>query len=198
MGVSPRELATWIVAGMAAGLGAFWLRHRDDPGSLVDQVTDTVVELTTSDETRLSQLEPSTQGQVRLLIQELANQGIAVKVGQTLRTSAQEKDAIDSGHSAVKTVSWHQLGRAVDLYPIDPDTGAADLNGARDDLFQSMVSVARGLGFRSLAYEDDGVTRHYIQGSKGKIWDGGHLEWRAPYATIAEAVATEGPQYGLA
>jgi hypothetical protein len=121
-----------------------------------------------------------------------------VHVGQTLRSSAQEKDAIASGHSSsTLKVSWHQLGRAVDLYPIDPDTGVADTSGARDDLFQQMVATARTLGFRSLAYEDDGVTRHYIQGTKGPIWDGGHLEWRAPYSSISEAVAAEGADYGI-
>lgn len=189
-----------IAAGAAGGgLLAFWWLHKDQPGALVDQVIDSVVELTTSDEARLEQLQADAQAQVRALIQDLANQGISVKVGQTLRSSAQEKAEIALGHSAADLkISWHQLGRAVDLYPIDPTTGQPDMQGKRDDLFQAMVAAARARGFRSLAYESDGVTRHYIQGTKGKIWDGGHLEWRAPYSSIAEAVAAEGAAYGLA
>jgi hypothetical protein len=199
MELSARQWFILAASAIGGGLLAFWYEHKDDAGSLVDQVTDAIVDLTSSDESRLAEMQTDAQAQTRLLIQELANQGIAVKVGQTLRSSAAEKDAIASGHSAASLkVSWHQLGRAVDLYPIDPDTGSADLAGKRDDLFQQMVATARALGFRSLAYEDDGVTRHYIQGTKGAIWDGGHLEWRAPYGSISEAVAAEGAAYGLA
>jgi hypothetical protein len=197
--VQQRQLLIFGAAAVGGGLLAFWWLHRDEPGSLIDQVVDAVVELTSSDESRLEQLQPDTQDAVRQLIQQLANQGIRVKVGQTLRSSAAEKEAIASGHSSANLkVSWHQLGRAVDLYPINPDTGSADLDGVRDDLFHEMVATARAMGFRSLAYENDGVTRHYIQGTKGPIWDGGHLEWRAPYSSIAEAVAAEGAAYGLA
>jgi D-alanyl-D-alanine carboxypeptidase len=192
----------WLILGasvLGGGLVAFWIEHQDEPGTLVDKLTDALVELTSSDESRLEQLQPDTQTQVRALIQALANQGIDVHVGSTLRSSAAEKAAIASGHSSASLkVSWHQLGRAVDLYPIDPDTGKPDLNGKRDDLFQAMVATARAMGFRSLAYEDDGVTRHYIQTVDGPTWDGGHLEWRAPYASITEAVAAEGAAYGLA
>jgi hypothetical protein len=102
-------------------------------------VVDAFVVLTTTEEYRLSQLEPETQSMVRQLIQELANQGLQVQVGQTLRTTAQEKAAIDAGRSAVKTASWHQSGRAVDLYPIDPDSNQPDLSGHRLPLLSGSI-----------------------------------------------------------
>lgn len=184
----------WILLLVVAYL---WWKGDGDVAAGAAATVDDLRELTSSEESRLEELEYETQGQVRGLISDLSSQGIAVYVGSTLRSAAAEADAIASGRSAVTSVSWHQIGRAVDLYPIDPDTGSADYNGVRVDLFQAMVAAARARGFRSLAFEDDGVTKHYITTSRGKVWDGGHLEWRAPYATIAEAVSAEGSTYGL-
>lgn len=112
-----------------------------------------------------------------------------------MRTSAQEKKLIEDGKTAATlTHSWHELRRAVDLYPIDPDTGKPDDNGRRLDLYIAMHAKAKAMGFRGIAFEADGVTKHYIKNSKGKlVWDGGHLECRGPYATIAQAWAAEGP-----
>lgn len=175
-----------------------------DDGGPLDTLGDDLVSLTTTDESRLSQLEATTQDQVRGLISDLAAQGLSVKVGQTLRSPAAEKAAQSSGKSAetditlpsgkVITPSWHLIGRAVDLYPIDPATGEADTNGSNVDLFHTMVDAATTRGFRSLAFNSDG-SRHYLPTG---VWDGGHLEWRAPYSTLAEAIAAEGPAYGLA
>jgi len=187
-----------ILAGgtLAGGLVAFWWLNRDEPGALVDQLGDAVVTLTSSDESRLEELEPMTQDQVRALIANLAGQGIGVHVGQTLRTSAQEKDAIAAGHtSAALVTSWHQLGRAVDLYPLD-DNGKPDLTGSNLDAIRAIASTAEGMGFRQLAFNADGSKR-IIQGTKGPIWDSGHIEWRSPYGSIAEAVAAEGANYGI-
>jgi hypothetical protein len=195
--VSNKELLLWLGAGAAFGLGVFWWRHKDEPGSLVDKVADAVVELTSSDESRLSQMQPDAQAQTRALIQQLADQGIGVHVGQTLRTSAQEKAEVDSGHSsATLKVSWHQLGRAVDLYPLNDD-GSADYSGTNLDAIRAIANTAEQLGFRQLAFNSDG-SKHIIQSSKGPIWDSGHIEWRAPYNSISEAVAAEGADYGLA
>jgi len=175
----------WWLFGLVALLVLFT--------SAGDEIGDAIVELTTSDESRLSQMQPDAETATRQLIAQLAGQGMKVHVGQTFRTPAQEKSAIDSGHSGVKTHSWHELGRAVDLYPIDPDTGSPDLNGTRLDLFQQMHAVAESIGFHSIAFNADG-TRHLITNNAGKkIWDGGHLEWRPPYGTIAEAWQAEGP-----
>jgi hypothetical protein len=189
----------WLILGAAAlggGVLAFYWANKDEPGALVDQLGDALVDLTSSEESRLEQLEPVTQEQVRALISTLAGQGIAVHVGQTLRTAAQEKDAQDSGHTSASLVtSWHQIGRAVDLYPLD-DAGKVDYSGTNLDAIRAIADTAESMGFRQLAFNADGSKR-IIQGSKGPIWDSGHIEWRAPYGSIAEAVAAEGANYGI-
>lgn len=162
-------------------------------GEAINNVVDQLVILTTTEESRLSQLEPETEQMVRQLLQNLANAGMMVEVGSTLRTQAQEKAAIASGHSAVKTHSWHEIGRAVDLYPYDPNTGQPDMNGKNDALFIQMQQAAVDLGFHQIAY-DSNWNRKYL--SNG-VWDGGHMEWHGPYATIADAVASEGGNYGI-
>jgi len=187
----------YVAGGAAVGVAAFWWLHRDEPGALLDKLADAVVTLTSTDEQRLAQLEPVTQEQVRGLIAELANQGIRVKVGQTLRSSAAEKAVIESGHaSANLKVSWHQLGRAVDLYPLDAD-GKPDLSGEDLDVVRAIAMTAQSLGFRQLGFNGDGSKR-IIQGTNGPIWDSGHIEWREPYGSIAEAVQAEGERFGLA
>jgi hypothetical protein len=183
-----------VGAGLAAGGLAWWLSRDYDP---IDELGDLVADLTSTDESRLAQLQPDVSDRVRMLIAQLNSEGIRIKVGQTLRTSAQEKAVIEAGKSAVKTHSWHELGRAVDLYPLDPDSGQPDLDGVHVELFQRMHEVAEGLGFRSIAFNSDG-SKHLIQGKNGPIWDGGHIEWREPYGSIAEAVAAEGAAYGIA
>ena len=61
-----------------------------------------------------------------------------------------------------------------------------------------MQQAAVNAGFHQLAYNTDDWSRHYITNSAGKqIWDGGHMEWHGPYATIADAVAAEGANYGI-
>lgn len=158
-------------------------------GELANSIGDALVILTSSEESRLSQLEPETEQKVRELLQQLQNQGITVHVGQTLRSPAQEKAAIDSGHSGVKSHSWHESGRAVDLYPIDPDTLQPDLNGKRDDLFMAMQQAAVAMGFHQIAY-DANWNRKYITNAQGKkIWDGGHVEWQGGFASASDAYA---------
>ncbi len=190
-------------------LAGIWLVKRDGEGDIGDEIGDALVMLTSTDESRLSQLEPETQAQVRGLIQDLANgvpdpgypagdvlASFPVHVGNTLRTQAEEKAAIASGHSAVKSHSWHEIGRAVDLYPIDSNTGKIAADDSPLYLVMQQAAVARG--FRQIAF-DDNWDRRYITNAQGKkIWDGGHMEWRGPYDSIAEAVNAEGASYGIA
>ena len=200
MNTSTNDRMVWMVLATIAAVGfAIWAIKRDNgDGDLIDELGDALNMLTTSEQTRLNNLEPETRGKVSDLITSLQGDGLTVYVGQTLRTPAQEKAAIDSGHSAVKTHSWHELGRAADLYPVNPDTGKADLNGTRLDLFWQMQQRAMELGFRQIAFNDDGSKRYITNSAGKKIWDGGHVEYRGPYATIAEAVAAEGEAYGIA
>jgi hypothetical protein len=186
-----------MVAGGAALAGAVWWQSENDE-SVIDMVTDYLALLTTSETERMDQLEPETQSKLRDLIFALSAAGIRVRVGQTLRTAAQEKANIAAGLSSADLVhSWHELGRAVDLYPYDPDTGEPDMKGKRVDLFQQMHSIAKAQGWRGIAFQADGVTKRLIKNSKGKlIWDGGHIENRGSYASMAQAWAAEGPAIG--
>lgn len=194
--------------GLLAGIGlAAWLikRQEEEPDvSLFDQIGDLFVQLTTTEEGRIAKLQPEVQAQLRALLGDLYSAGVPVEVGATLRTSAREKALIAEGKtSASLTVSWHQLGRAVDMYPIDNDGYVVrELRKDRLEvdiaLFRRMHEIAKANGWRGIAFNDDG-TRHFITNSAGKkVWDGGHIEWRSPYDTIAQAVAAEGAQYGLA
>lgn len=181
-------------AGLAAGAAAWYVTVGTNP---VDELADLAVALTTTDEERIARLSPETQGAAMQLLAALAARGISVKVGQTFRTPADEKAAIDADRSAVTSHSWHELGRAWDLYPIDPGTGSPDMKGANLDLFRAMHETAAQLGWRGLAFDADGNRRYITTRSGKRIWDGGHLEWRAPYASIGEAVAAEGAAYGI-
>lgn len=188
----------YLAGGVAGVFGLRWLYQQTTGDDPLDILGDDLVALTSTDDQRIQQMQPDAAAAVYALVQNLSDQGISVHVGQTLRTAAAEKKAIADGKSAETTYSWHEIGRAVDMYPIDPNTGKPDMDGVRDDLFQKMVAAALPLGFRSLAYEADGVTRHYIQTSKGPVWDGGHLEYRSPYSSLAQAIAAEGAAYGIA
>ena len=161
-----------------------------DP-TVLHSIGDWFVTLTSSEATRLSQLEPVTQDKVRELLSRLRDQGVIVWVGQTLRTSAQEAANIAAGKTSAGLVhSWHELGRAVDLYPTVG--GAPDYAATNLEAFRAMHAEAESMGFRSLAFNSDGSKR-LLTNSKGKkIWDGGHIEWRAPYESMAQAWAAEG------
>jgi hypothetical protein len=193
------KIGLFLALGGAAVAGAAYWSERDEDGGIVDTALDMLALLTSTEASRVDQLQPEVQTQLLSLIGTLADQGLKVYVGSTRRTAAQEKANVDKGvTSAGLTYSWHELGRAVDLYPVDPDTGKPDLAGKRLDLFIQMHAAAKAAGWRGIAFEADGVTRHYLTNSKGKkVWDGGHLEWRAPHATIAAAVAAEGSDYGI-
>lgn len=178
-----------ILVAVGLGLVAIgFLAPDTSVGQIANSVVDTFVVLTSTEEMRLSQLEPETQAKVRELLAVLQDHGITVQVGQTLRSPAQEKAAIDSGHSGVKSKSWHESGRAVDLYPIDPDSLQPDMDGRNNELFLRMQQLAVDMGFHQIAYDTDTWQRKYITNNAGnKIWDGGHIEWRGGYVSATDA-----------
>ncbi len=199
MTTRPGLMTLGLLAGVAI---AGWLIKRDADGedtNVLDEVLDWLVENTTSEEARIAKMEPVTAVQFRILLTDWARHGLQVHVGQTLRTPAKEKALQAEGKTSANLKhSWHTIGRAVDVYPIIPETGKADLDGKRVDLFKLMHDIAAARGWRGIAFNADG-TKRLITNSKGKkIWDGGHLEWRSPYDTIAQAVQAEGAQYGIA
>lgn len=187
----PAGLLLGLVAAVMVGA---WLISGENP---LDQLGDILVEFTTTEEHRLSQLEPETQQAARQLVQNMMDKyQIRVRIGQTLRSPAQEKAVIDAGKSGVKTHSWHELGRGLDGYP-----QRDGVDSSEDQDYRLMHAEAMTLGFHNIAYDGDPMTgpRHYIHNNVGKkIWDGGHLQYPGPYTTIAEAVAAEGSRYGIA
>lgn len=166
------------------------------PVTILDKIGDFLVRLTSTEEKRLSQLETETQVAARGLIQELHEAGIEVVVGQTARTKAQEKELIEAGKTSGTLVhSWHELGRALDLYPALPN-GQPDYDPDEEGLerYRTMHRMGEAWGFRNIAFNADGSKR-LITNSKGKkIWDGGHMQFQGPYTTIAQAWAAEGSE----
>ncbi len=181
----------WMLIGIAVVLAvvAATIVFPNSIGYVVDSVIDTFVVLTTSEEHRLSQLEPETQAKARELMGRCHAKGLTLYVGQTLRTSAEEKAAVDSGHSGVKTNSWHESGRAIDFRVIDPDTLSPDLAGRREDLYLEMQREAVAMGFEQYAFDTTTWEKHYITNASGKkIWDAGHVHWRGGYSSASDAL----------
>ncbi len=138
---------------------------------------------------RIMGLEPTTKEKYQQLLAYLDGIGIKMFTGSTVRSAAAQAAAVASGHSA-NSVSWHESGRAIDAYPIDPATGKPDLAGKRLDLFRQYHKAAVGFGFRSLAFTGDPLTgpKRTIQGTKGPIWDGGHIEYRGSFTSPVAAL----------
>lgn len=125
-------------------------------------------------------LTDDTKRALRALLGALAQAGIRVKVGSTGRSELEQARQMAAGRSATMQ-SAHRRGQAVDLYPIDPTTGFPDYAGRRLELYQRMHEIAARLGWRGLAFNPDG-SRRYLQTARGRIWDGGHLEWKGATA----------------
>lgn len=142
---------------------------------------------------RMQLLTAETRDRVWCVIDDMAARGFDVYVGSTARTAAEVAKAVATGHSSAdQKHSWHELGRAADLRQRKADGGPSfDQGPASEPFWRALYAAATAHGLRSLAYRPDG-SKLLIQGTKGPIWDSGHVEWRQPYATLAEAIAAEG------
>lgn len=172
-------IAVVLVAAAAVGYLLF-RKSEDDDYSWLDHLPiggNSVAEkpLLTSEQARAQQLLPQVQRALQQLQDALRAEGIDTYIGSTKRTEAQQAAVLAKGTSSTKN-SWHLLRRAVDLYPRDPKTKQPDLNGKNVALFKRMHDLAVKFGWRGLAFNPDGSKR-YITTSKGKVWDGGHLEF---------------------
>jgi hypothetical protein len=143
-----------------------------------------------SEAARIAALRLDTKTRILELRRKLLERGIAVHIGSTARSVSEQASILASGRTTTPG-SWHLVGRAADVYPIDPKTGKPDYAGRRVDLYRIMVEEAEKLGLRSLAFNPDGSKRTLV-GKKGPFWDGGHLEYRGPFATVAQAAKAEG------
>ena len=139
-------------------------------------VVITKVVPTVSRELRLSGLLPHVRAAFEALENDLLNNHhIRLHVGSTVRNETEQSKLVNSGNSATNH-SWHLLRRAIDTYPIVEASGKPDINGTHLELYKTLHNVAPKYGFRGLAFNPDG-TKRYITGKKGKVWDGGHLEY---------------------
>ncbi len=148
--------------------------------------------LTPGELSRIQRLTAQTRERVLRVIEDLAAQGFDVYVGRTIGTAADTAAAVASGHASKgMTHDWHELGRAADLRRRAANGGPDfDQSAASEPFWRALYAAATAHGMRSLAYRDDG-SKLIIHGAHGDIWDSGHVEYRAPYATLAEAVAAE-------
>lgn len=145
--------------------------------------------LTRTEWARLSRLEPDTRRRVETLIARLRARGIELHIGSTRRSEAEQAALVAEGKSA-NTISWHNSGRAVDLYP--KVGGKPDYDVTRPDLYRVMHQEWAALGGTGLAYSPypNGPNRlitTYKAGKAKKVWDGGHVEFKGGFATPAEA-----------
>ena len=147
---------------------------------------------------RLHLLHPEVGPRVIQLFDVCRKNGMRLFLGSTLRTISEQAKLKADGKSTLK-VGWHCLGRAADIYPYvrdKMDNFNPDFNGTDVAAFREMQKEAMAIGFRQIGFNPD-WTKHYIMTTKGKVWDAGHVEWRAPYATLADAVKAEGAEHGL-
>lgn len=142
--------------------------------NVIDDELAKDIPLTGSESKRVAELLPHVQRALQKTLNDLSTQGIKVLVGQTIRTEAQVKANLTKGTSAT-TKSWHLLRRAVDCYIIDPTTDQPDMAGKNLDLYRKMHQTAAKYGFTNIAFYVD-WSKRMITTSKGKIWDGGHMQ----------------------
>jgi hypothetical protein len=148
--------------------------------------------LTAGELARMQRLIPEARERIWRVIEGMAARGFDVYVGQTSRSSEEVAKAAAEGRASVGMKhDWHQLNRAADLRRRAPDGGVNfDQGPASEPFWRALYEEATKHDLRSLAYRDDG-SKLIIHAARGDIWDSGHVEYRYPYATLAEAVAAE-------
>ena len=145
---------------------------------------------------RIAELTPDTQLALRALKARCAARGVKVYVGQTVRDRTEQAAQVAAGRSDNDN-SWHLVRRAADCYVIDPTTGKADTKGTRLVDYKVMHEEAKRLGFRGIAFNEDGSKRYIGKG----VWDVGHLEFRGGMnwsQALAKLDSTDKKRRGLA
>lgn len=153
--------------------------------------SDPLAGLSNAERAKIDQLIPSAKEAHVALIGAMVARGLLPAIGQVDRCPAQQHEAQAAGTtSAHQDISWHELDRAVD-YRARLASGAMDTTTKNEAFFRALYEEACKIdGLRSLAYEPDGSKKLL----NGKTWDAGHVEFRSPYATLAEAVRAERPE----
>lgn len=107
----------------------------------------------------------------------------------TARSTHDQIQKVQQGRSTQK-VGWHQLRRAIDRQIWDPAKGAWDDTARRADLYLQANRLAEQHGFRQIGFHEDNGKRYIGSGT----WDPFHIEWRAPWASLAGALESEAPE----
>jgi hypothetical protein len=143
------------------------------------------------EQARLSQLIPAAEARARAILAAMALRGMPAYVGETARSQAEQDAAVASGHSSANEHhDWHMLKRAVDFRKRLPGDHA-DPTTHDEAFFRALYEEATIAGCRSLAFHPDG-TKLLIHTVHGDVWDAGHVEYREPYLSLADAFAAEG------
>lgn len=147
--------------------------------------------MTSAELARLDELAPVARPWFEALIRAMQARGYDPFIGQVLRTPAEQVNAILAGTtSRHQRLSWHFLGRAVDFRRRLAGGTCDTTTSGPDDFWRALYDEATRIpGMRSLAYHGDG-SKLLLNGT---TWDAGHVEYRAPFAELAEAVSAEAP-----
>ena len=154
-------------------------------------------ELTPSEEARLELCHPDAKLRFTAIAAAMWYRGLPVYIGETGRTDAEQAAAVAAGHSSEHQVhSWHTLRppRACDFRK-RLSGNRADPTTNDEAFFRALYEEATIAGCRSLAFRADG-TKLLLQTTHGQVWDAGHVEYREPYLSLAEAFAAEGGASG--
>jgi hypothetical protein len=158
--------------------------------------------LTSAELARLDELAPVARPWFEAVIREMQLRGFDPYIGTVWRSPSQQQHAIMAGTtSAHQTLSWHELGtekvkasRAVDFRRRWPNGGMDPTTSGDESFWRALYETASGIaGMRSLAYEPPPAPPWTKLLLNGKTWDAGHVEYRAPFATLLAAVKAESP-----
>ncbi len=138
---------------------------------------------------RLELLHPEARWRIERLMEAMKAKGFDVFVGATARSLAEvEASRLAGRSSAGQTRSWHELGRAADLRPRKKDGSPNyDTGAASFPFWRTLQDEAEKVGMRCLAFLPNG-DRRLLKTVKGPRWDPGHVEYRAPYASLTQAL----------
>lgn len=148
---------------------------------------------TASEEKKLAALQPHIRTRVETIRARLAARGVKTIVGSTRRTDAEQEALVDKGVSSTNN-SWHELGRAVDLYPVGAEGGIA--KESEIALYRVLVEEAVKLGATSYAFNADGSKKYLTNKAGKKYWDAGHIHWTDGLTFAAAAAADQKAKVG--
>jgi|SRR5882724_3146764 len=158
--------------------------------SVTDASPDPLSGLSAGERVKIDQLIPPARVAHIALISAMVDRGMLPAIGQVDRCAAQQHEAQAAGTTSVhQDISWHELDRAVDYRARLPD-GTMDKTTHNEAFFRALSEESGKIdGLRSLAYNTDGSKKLL----NGKTWDAGHVEFRWPFDTLAQAVEAERP-----